>query len=221
MSELTCWAPWSPLSTSGCGRRTDANSLRTNPRISPSTSFAGAASSADRLALMTFMLVPVRSRYAHATLSSPAGRDHAGDYDEMTAELGHVRGIPGTCFARCREANTTGRGRSVPFSGRYIGPQRRDFFRRQQVTPRRHLVLATRDRGDEARPLAMGKFAQIERAFRILHARAVTGRAVARVDGAAEINLLRRKCFLGPPGPAGEEDRYGRSNGDHTHSKPM
>src|SRR5207302_727952 len=36
---------------------------------------------------------------AHATLPSPAGRDHAGDYDEMTAELGRVRGIPGTSAA--------------------------------------------------------------------------------------------------------------------------
>src|SRR5262249_44548759 len=40
-----------------------------------------------------------------ATLSSPAGPDHAGDLDEMTAELGRVQGIPGTCFARSRVAD--------------------------------------------------------------------------------------------------------------------
>src|SRR5262245_14762097 len=107
----------------------------------------------------------------------------------MTAELGRVRGIPGTCFARCREEDTARRSRLFLFAGRDISPQPRDLFRGEQITPRRHLVLAARDRGDEARPFVVGKFAQIEGAYRVLHARAVTGRAVARVDGAAEINL--------------------------------
>src|ERR1700747_658072 len=72
MSELTCPAPDSPLSTTGWGRRTDANSLRTKPRISPSTSLADAApSSAGRLALMTFMLVPVRLRVERTRLCHP------------------------------------------------------------------------------------------------------------------------------------------------------
>src|SRR5581483_8165955 len=73
-----------------------------------------------------------------------------------------------------------------------VSPESVDVFRLQHAAPRRHLVLAARHRGDEALALAVRELAQVEGALRVLHARAVAGRAVALVDVGAAPDLLRR-----------------------------
>src|SRR5437868_15196231 len=67
-------------------------------------------------------------------------------------------------------------------AGHNIGPERLDLLGFQHVTPRRHLVLAAGDRVDETFMLIARKLAQVERAFGVLHARAVAGGAVALED---------------------------------------
>src|SRR5262249_49223342 len=66
-------------------------------------------------------------------------------------------------------------------SRRDIGPQRLKLFRFEEIAPWRHLALAARHRIDEAFALVGRKFPQIECRPGILHARAVTRRAVDRV----------------------------------------
>src|ERR1043166_7933429 len=83
-----------------------------------------------------------------------------------------------------------------------IGPQRLDLVRVEHIAPGRHLVLAARDRADEAAVLVARKLAQIERAFRILHARAMAGRAVALENLRTETHLLRRESLLADGGRA-------------------
>src|SRR6266478_2442847 len=63
-----------------------------------------------------------------------------------------------------------------------IGPQRLELFGLEEVAPRRHLVLAARHRIDEAFTLVGRKFPQIECRTGLLHARAVTRRAVDGVE---------------------------------------
>src|SRR5215472_12743643 len=72
-----------------------------------------------------------------------------------------------------------------------IDPERLDFLGLEQPAPGRHLVLALRDRIDEALVLVVRKFAQVGRALRVHHARAVTRRAVALVDLRARFQLFR------------------------------
>src|SRR5262249_52068253 len=72
-----------------------------------------------------------------------------------------------------------------------IDPERLDFLGLEQPAPGRHLVLALRDRIDEALVLVVREFAQVGRALRVHHARAVARRAVALVDVRARLQLLR------------------------------
>src|ERR1700761_4133166 len=87
------------------------------------------------------------------------------------------------------------RGHSFLLADADIGPQRLDVLALEHVAPRRHLVLAVGHRTDEAVMLARRKFAQVERAFRILHPRPVTGRTVAGEDFGTGRDLLRWKAL--------------------------
>src|SRR5713226_188099 len=85
----------------------------------------------------------------------------------------------------------------LPLPCRHIGPQRLELIRLEEIAPGRHLVLAARHRIDEALVLVKRKFAQVERGAGVLHARAVTGRAVYGVKlGAGGDLLLREAWFL-------------------------
>src|SRR5215470_3532049 len=77
-----------------------------------------------------------------------------------------------------------------PLSRRDIGPQRLKLVGLEEVTPWRHLVLAARHRIDEAFALVGRKLSQIECRPGILHARAVTRRAVDRVELRAHCDLI-------------------------------
>src|SRR6516225_1751168 len=71
-----------------------------------------------------------------------------------------------------------------------IGPQRLELFGLEEVAPRRHLVLAARHRVDEAFALVGRKFSQIECRAGLLHARAMTRRAVDGVELGAGRDLV-------------------------------
>src|SRR5215469_146045 len=71
-----------------------------------------------------------------------------------------------------------------------IGPQRLELFGLEEIAPWRHLVLAVRHRIDEAFALIGRKFPQIECRAGLLHARAVTGRTVDRVELGAGRDLI-------------------------------
>src|ERR1041385_5035385 len=71
-----------------------------------------------------------------------------------------------------------------------IGPQRLKLFRLEEIAPWRHLAFAARHRIDEAFALVGRKFPQVERRAGILHARAVTRRAVDRVEFGAGCDLV-------------------------------
>src|SRR5947209_1552959 len=101
------------------------------------------------------------------------------------------------------------------FGRDHVGPEGFDVLRLEEPAPGRHLVLAARDRGDEALALAVRKLAQVERALRILHARAVARRAVALVDLGAAADLLRRGR-LAPRRSAQEKNYSGSSANVHT-----
>src|SRR5215813_9531702 len=77
-----------------------------------------------------------------------------------------------------------------PLSHCDIGPQRLKLFRLEEIAPWRHLALAARHRIDEALALVGRKFPQIECRPGILHARAVTRRAVDRVELRAGRDLV-------------------------------
>src|SRR3954468_22600825 len=94
-----------------------------------------------------------------------------------------------------------------------VGPERVDVFRLQQAAPRGHLVLAPRDGSDETFALAVRKLAQVERALRVLHARAVARRAVALVDVGAAPDLLRRGLC---PRRSPQQHQSGKSAKVHT-----
>src|SRR5262245_19622914 len=87
-----------------------------------------------------------------------------------------------------------------PLAGHHIGPERIDLLRFERVSPRRHLVLAAGDRGDEALALVARKFAQVEGALGALHARAVAGRAVDCEQFGALRDQLGRETFLSARG---------------------
>src|SRR5882762_5630226 len=83
------------------------------------------------------------------------------------------------------------RGRYSVTVGNDIGPERLDVLRFQDTAPGGHLVLAARDRADEALALIVRKLAQIKGALRIEHARAVTRRAIALIEGRTALDVLR------------------------------
>src|SRR5690348_4448788 len=99
-----------------------------------------------------------------------------------------------------------------------IGPQRFDVLGFEHTAPGRHLVLAPRDGGDEALVLVVRELAQVERALRILHARAVAGRAVALVDRRATLHLLRLGRLRGDR--AAEEERCYCGSSANVHTEP-
>ena len=76
-----------------------------------------------------------------------------------------------------------------------IGPQGLELIRLEEIPPWWHLVLAARHRIDEALVLVERKFPQVECRVRILHARAVTRRAVDRVELRAGRDLVLREAL--------------------------
>src|SRR5207247_3993771 len=94
------------------------------------------------------------------------------------------------CVACCSREKTL----SAFLPRDHVSPQRLDLFRLQQVAPGRHLILAARHRIDEALALAAREFPQVGGALRVEHACAMAGRAVARIDFRAGLELLRREA---------------------------
>jgi hypothetical protein len=67
------------------------------------------------------------------------------------------------------------------------------LIRREEIPPWRHLILAARHRIDEALALVGREFPQVECRAGILHVRAMTRRAVDRVELRAGCDLIIRK----------------------------
>src|SRR5436190_3817819 len=86
------------------------------------------------------------------------------------------------------------RGSELPLARHHVGPQRLELLRLEEIAPGRHLVLAARDRVDEALVLVGRKFPQVEGGTGILHSRAVAGRAVDRVQIGTGRDLLLREA---------------------------
>src|SRR5215203_7559622 len=96
--------------------------------------------------------------------------------------------------AKARRGSRHSLGLTSALSRDHVGPKRLKLLSLQEIAPRRHLVLAARHGADEALVLLMRKLAKIKRGLGILHARAMTWRAIARVDGGSELDLLRVKA---------------------------
>src|SRR6185436_6502030 len=77
-------------------------------------------------------------------------------------------------------------------AGDDIGPQRLDLRGFEHVIPWRHVALAVGHRIDKTVVGVARKGPQIERPLRIAHARAMAGRAMAREQRRALLDLLRR-----------------------------
>src|SRR5882724_7964159 len=103
---------------------------------------------------------------------------------------------------RCGRTSSLGKRRSNRFAFSvsaardHVRPQRVDLIGLEQLAPGRHGVLTLRHRGEEALALIAREFAQIGRALRIGHARAVAGGAVPRIRLGAALDLLRLERLL-------------------------
>jgi len=76
-----------------------------------------------------------------------------------------------------------------PLAGHDIGPQGLELIWLEEIPPWRHLILAARHRIDEALALVGWEFPQVECRAGILHVRAMTRRAVDRVELRADCDL--------------------------------
>lgn len=101
-----------------------------------------------------------------------------------------MNGAPGRSpVGRCARGDA---GVVSRLAGDDIGPQRLDLPGFEHVIPWRHVALAVGHRIDKTVVAVARKGPQIERPLRIAHARAMAGRAMAREQRRALLDLLRR-----------------------------